>query len=146
MKRKIITRTVLAFATCCLVAAAAQQPVTSIDPQRHGNLAAAQDSIVQAYTRIEDAQHDNHGHLGSHAQKAKALLTQANDELRLAADTIDAGGTNAEEQQASEPQLHPPQALPLPLRCRRQHLRSLHQICQGTGPFMPITWISRAVP
>ncbi|WP_374387747.1 hypothetical protein [Sandaracinobacter sp.] len=64
----------------------AQEPVQNIDPQRHGNLAAAQDLTRQAYDRLSLAQKENHNNLGGHADKAKELLRQANIEIRLAAD------------------------------------------------------------
>jgi hypothetical protein len=63
-----------------------QAPVVNIDPTRHGNLAAAQGNIVDAYQRIDMAQQANKDHLGGHAQKAKDFLMQADSELRLAAD------------------------------------------------------------
>lgn len=69
-----------------------QQPVVNIDPHRHGNLAAAQGYIVDAYQRIQNAQSANHGQLGGHAQRAKELLTQADAELRLAADVANSEG------------------------------------------------------
>ena len=64
----------------------AQEPVQNIDSQRHGNLAAAQDLVRQAYDRLSQAQADNGNQLGGHADKAKELLRQANIEIRLAAD------------------------------------------------------------
>jgi hypothetical protein len=75
--------------------AAAQTPAVNIDPQRHGNLATAQQSIVQAFASISDAQRANDDHLGGHAGKAKSLLNQANEELRLAADFADGGGSQS---------------------------------------------------
>jgi cellobiose-specific phosphotransferase system component IIA len=79
----------VALALSLLVASAgalAQEPVQNIDPQRHGNLAAAQDLVRQAYDRLSVAQRENGNDLGGHAEKAKALLQQANLEIRLAAD------------------------------------------------------------
>lgn len=64
----------------------AQEPVQNIDHARHGNLAAAQDLVRQAYDRLASAQQANDSELGGHAAKAKALLQQANVEIRLAAD------------------------------------------------------------
>ena len=64
----------------------AQEPEQNIDPDRHGNLAAAQRLVVEAFDRITEAQQDNRYNLGGHAARAKDLLRQANDELRLAAD------------------------------------------------------------
>lgn len=77
-----------AFALTLLAAtgsAFAQEPVQNIDPSRHGNLAAAQDLVRQAYDRLSAAQRENNNQLGGHADKAKDLLRQANDEIRLAA-------------------------------------------------------------
>jgi hypothetical protein len=70
----------------------AQAPVVNIDPHRHGNLAAAQKFMVQAYQKIDEAQRDNQDQLGGHAQRAKDLLTQADAELRLAADVANSEG------------------------------------------------------
>jgi hypothetical protein len=63
----------------------AQAPVVNIDHRRHGNLAAAQEFIVQAYQKMDRAQQANEDQLGGHAQRAKDLLTQADMEIRLAA-------------------------------------------------------------
>jgi hypothetical protein len=82
-----------AVASCAM--AVAQAPSVTIDPSRHGNLAAAQDSVVQAWSRISDAQHANDSHLGGHAQRAKELLAQANIEIGLAADQADANQGDA---------------------------------------------------
>jgi hypothetical protein len=65
-------------------------PVVNIDPDRHGNLAAAQGDIVDAYQRIDMAQSANNDQLGGHAQKAKDFLAQADMELRAAADFANA--------------------------------------------------------
>ena len=66
--------------------ALAQEPSTNISSSRHGNMAAAQDLIRQAYDRMTAAQQANEFDLGGHASKAKDLLRQASDEIRLAAD------------------------------------------------------------
>ena len=71
-------------------AQAPQAPVVTIDPNRHGNLAAAQGDIVDAYQRIDMAQRANNDQLGGHAQKAKDFLAQADMELRSAADFANA--------------------------------------------------------
>jgi len=68
-----------------------QAPVVNIGT-RHGNLRNAQSNIVQAYKKIEQAQTDNQGQLGGHAQRAKELLIQADEELRLAANVSNAEG------------------------------------------------------
>ena len=75
---------VAALAAC---AASAQMPVQNIDPERHGNLAAAQRLVVQAFERLSDAQVANNYQLGGHVERAKELLRQANEEIKLAAET-----------------------------------------------------------
>jgi hypothetical protein len=86
-RRNIILATAASMSVFCAVAVAqVQAPYVNIDRDRHRNLAAAQDSIVQAFYRIGDAQRANDGQLGGHAARAKELLSQANEELRLAAD------------------------------------------------------------
>jgi hypothetical protein len=66
-------------------AASAQQPVQNIDPYRHGNLAAAQNLVVGAFDKLSEAQYANHDALGGHAGRAKELLREANEEIKLAA-------------------------------------------------------------
>jgi hypothetical protein len=68
-----------------------QGPVVNIGT-RHGNLRNAQGYIVNAYQKIERAQQANQGQLGGHAQRAKELLIQADEELRLAANVANAEG------------------------------------------------------
>ncbi|WP_392887686.1 hypothetical protein ACF6ZU_24165 [Pseudomonas migulae] len=63
----------------------ADQPFVDIG-DRHGNLRSAQEHIVQAWRMVGEAQRDNNSHLGGHAERAKELLSQANEELRAAAD------------------------------------------------------------
>lgn len=65
----------------------AQTPVQNINPERHGNLAAAQRLVAQAFDRLSDAQVANDYRLGGHAGRAKDLLRQANEEIKLAAET-----------------------------------------------------------
>jgi hypothetical protein len=52
---------------------------------RHPNLAAAQRLSRQAWQRVVDAQQANEWDMQGHAQKAKDLLDQANNELKMAA-------------------------------------------------------------
>ena len=63
----------------------AQRPRQNINPQLHPNLAAAQGLVDQAFIRVTQAQKANEFDLAGHAEKAKALLAQANSELKLAA-------------------------------------------------------------
>lgn len=95
-----------AMLSCVL--AHAQAPTVTIDPSRHGNLSAAQNDIVQAYARISEAQRDNNSHLGGHAQRAKELLAQANQEIGLAADQADAN----QGEMSTPPPPTPPQSAP----------------------------------
>jgi hypothetical protein len=87
-KMQITGATVFALLACCL-GLFAQTPTVNIDPNRHGNLWSAQQSIVLAYEKVEEAQKANHSHLGGHAAKAKDLLNEANQELTLAAEFAD---------------------------------------------------------
>jgi hypothetical protein len=70
---------------------AQSSPVVNIG-NNHGNLRRAQQSIVSAYQSISSAQADNDGQLGGHAARAKELLVQADQELRLAANVSNAEG------------------------------------------------------
>jgi len=65
--------------------AAMDEKGRNVSDAKHPNLAAAQDLISQAYVRIGDAQKANEFDLGGHAGKAKDLLEQANQELKMAA-------------------------------------------------------------
>jgi hypothetical protein len=69
----------------------AQQPTVNIG-ERHGNLRAAQEHIVQAYQLIGVAQQDNDARLGGHAGRARELLIQADQELRQAANVANNNG------------------------------------------------------
>lgn len=73
------------------VAAYAQEPAQNIDPARHGNLASAQGMVREAYDRLTEAQIANHAELGGHAARAKELMREANDEIKLAAIAANGG-------------------------------------------------------
>ena len=92
MKKATVLATVAGTTLACVGTMFAQAPVVNIDRYRHGNLASAQSSIVQAYQSINKAQEANDGQLGGHAQRAKDLLTQADAELRLAANVSNQEG------------------------------------------------------
>jgi len=66
--------------------AVAQRPKQNVSPGWHPNLAAAQRLSEQAWQRILDAQKANEWDLAGHAQRAKDLLDQVNNELKLAAE------------------------------------------------------------
>jgi len=63
----------------------AQEPRENIDPNRHPNLAAAQQLSREAFNRITAAQQANEYDLGGHAGRAKELLREANEEMKRAA-------------------------------------------------------------
>jgi|SRR5215471_17768371 len=67
---------------------AQKKPAQNVSPRRHPNLAAAQRLTAQAFKRVTDAQQAqqaNEWDMEGHAQKAKDLLDQANNELKQAA-------------------------------------------------------------
>lgn len=91
MKAPRIVYTLLAIAAALAACAVtAQVPVQNIDPERHGNLAAAQRLVVQSFERLSDAQVANNYRLGGHVERAKDLLRQANEEIKMAAETANA--------------------------------------------------------
>lgn len=74
---------------CLLVIAGlamAQRPAQNVSPGRHPNLAAAQRLSEQAFNKIVAAQEANEWDMQGHAQKAKDLLDQANQQLKMAAE------------------------------------------------------------
>jgi len=66
--------------------AVAQRPARDIAGGRHPNLAAAQRLVEQAWNKINAAQSANEFDMGGHAEKAKKLLDEANNELKKAAE------------------------------------------------------------
>jgi hypothetical protein len=86
MKRLLISSVFLAAAVGAVASASyAQPPVQDISSWRHGNLAAAQQLVAQAFDRLTAAQQANEFQLGGHAGRAKELLREANEEMKLAA-------------------------------------------------------------
>jgi hypothetical protein len=67
----------------------AQMPAENINPQKHPNLAEAQQHLRQAYAKTDEAQKDNKDELGGHADKAKQHMMAADQELKLAAEYAD---------------------------------------------------------
>ena len=84
-RKKLLPGLVLLGSLVFTVAAQAAPPVDIGD--RHGNLRNAQEHIAAAFEAISAAQQANDSRLGGHAGRAKELLTQASEELRMAADT-----------------------------------------------------------
>ena len=66
--------------------AIAQRPKDNVSGARHPNLAAAQRLSRQAWERIVAAQEANEWDMQGHAQKAKNLLDEVNNELKMAAE------------------------------------------------------------
>ncbi|MGA8034436.1 MAG: hypothetical protein WA823_08965 [Candidatus Acidiferrales bacterium] len=86
MTRKML---VVAAAVCASFALGAvlfaQAPPVDVG-DRHGNMRAAQQLIQQAWYKVDEAQKDNHYNLGGHAGRAKDLLAQASQEIKLSAE------------------------------------------------------------
>ncbi len=63
--------------------------VTAPEGPRHPNLVAAQELIENAIAKVQAAQRANEFDMGGHAARAKALLEQASEQIRLAAEAAD---------------------------------------------------------
>ena len=82
------TRIAAPLIACLLILGAfamAQKPVENVSKGKHPNLAAAQRMSQNAYEKISAAQQANEWDMQGHAKKAKDLLEQVNQELKLAA-------------------------------------------------------------
>lgn len=86
MMRKTLLVVLTFMLLCTGMAFAQKKPAQNVSPRRHPNLAAAQRLSAQAYQKIVAAQKANEWDLAGHAQKAKELLDQANQELKQAAE------------------------------------------------------------
>lgn len=84
MRKSIFSAPIL-VAALALPVFAKDPPATNVSAAKHPNLAAAQRLSLEAFTKLEDAQRANEYDLKGHAAKAKELLRQANDEIKLAA-------------------------------------------------------------
>ena len=82
-KTAVVTVAALALTGSLLFAA---KPVRNINPNRHPNLAEAQNLSRRAFEKIVAAQKANEWDMDGHAQKAKELLDQVNIELKQAAE------------------------------------------------------------
>jgi hypothetical protein len=86
IRRKLLVQGILVVLLLLTgVIIAQKKPAQNVSPRRHPNLDAAQQLSVQAYNKITAAQRANEWDLQGHAQKAKNLLDQVNQELKLAA-------------------------------------------------------------
>jgi F0F1-type ATP synthase membrane subunit b/b' len=86
MRNKLVFSGLVLVLSLAVMAAYAVKPVADVSAKLHPNIAEAQKHIILAYEKIEAAQVANERDLGGHAEKAKALLEQANAELKLAAE------------------------------------------------------------
>ncbi len=87
MRRNLLVRSALAAVLLFTgVSIAQKKPAQNVSPKKHPNLAAAQRLSAQAYQKVTAAQQANEWDLAGHAQKAKELLDQANEELKKAAE------------------------------------------------------------
>ena len=84
MAKKIGALTAIFTAVLFCSVALAQEPVVNIDKRAHPNLAGAQQHIVEANRLITVAQKVNNDDMQLHAQKARQLLLEADQELKLA--------------------------------------------------------------
>jgi len=85
-RRNLLIQSILAVVLLFTGLSSAQKkPVQNVNPNKHPNLAAAQQLVAQAYQKINAAQKANEWDMSGHAQKAKELLDKANNELKLAA-------------------------------------------------------------
>ena len=85
MLKNGISKVVLGLALFVGTVATAHGPARNVSGARHPNLAAAQRLSRQAFEKIIAAQQANEWDMQGHAQKAKDLLDQANNELKMAA-------------------------------------------------------------
>jgi hypothetical protein len=87
MGKRIWTITIALCAVFALSAVlfAEQEPRVNVG-EKHGNMRAAQEYIQQAWRKVDEAQKDNNYNLGGHAGRAKELLAQASEEIKLSAE------------------------------------------------------------
>jgi len=90
MKKKAFIYPALLAAVLLCGSSLAQEPVQDISPRVHPNLAAAQRDVVEANAAIATAQKDNHYDMKGHAERARQLLVQVNNELKAAAEAANA--------------------------------------------------------
>ncbi|HTU33374.1 MAG TPA: hypothetical protein VMF66_06185 [Candidatus Acidoferrum sp.] len=83
-----LSSAVLAAALVCCGLVLAQAPTVRINP-RYPALVEAQQHIDAAYAKLDAAQRQHRDHLGGHAEKAKQLLAEADQELAAASQYAD---------------------------------------------------------
>lgn len=85
MKKRIFV-IVLSVLLALAVTLGAERPILNVDVHRHPSLAAAQRLSRDAYDKLVDAQSANDWDMSGHAARAKDLLVQVNNEIKLAAE------------------------------------------------------------
>jgi hypothetical protein len=90
MKKSILAGLCALLLVAAGVVYANAQPARNVNPGRHPHIAAAQRLARQAFNKVVEAQQANEWDLGGHAQKAKELLDQVNNELKQAAEVSNA--------------------------------------------------------
>lgn len=88
--KNLLINAVLGAVILCGSVTLAQDPVINVAQSLHPNLFHAQSLVVEADKYIRAAQKDNRYDLHGHAQQARQLLAQANQELKLAAEDANA--------------------------------------------------------
>jgi hypothetical protein len=85
MKRRVLRILIIGIIAIGLLFVGASVFSQQVSPDRHPNLAAAQDFIQRAIGKISEAQKANDYDMKGHAAKAKQLLDEAYQEVWLAA-------------------------------------------------------------
>jgi hypothetical protein len=85
-KTKVALGGMLALAMICGGVAVAQMPKDNVSGRKHPNIAEAQRLSREAWEKITAAQKANEWDMDGHAAKAKELLDQVNNELKMAAE------------------------------------------------------------
>jgi uncharacterized protein YpmB len=92
-EKSLLFKPIIIVALLCSVILA-QEPVQNIDKKLHPNLAQAQQLVAEANRYIITAQKDNRYDLHGHASKARQLLVQVSEELKLAAEEANAANAS----------------------------------------------------
>lgn len=90
MKRRVLRYLVIGVVVLGLLSVGFSAFGQQVNRALHPNLAAAQNLIERAINKIAAAQGANEFDMAGHAAKAKALLDQAFEEIKLAALTANA--------------------------------------------------------
>jgi hypothetical protein len=85
MKSSFLRVLIISFVVIGIVSIGAALYAKNVRRALHPNLAAAQTLIEKAINKVSAAQLANEFDMNGHAEKAKALLDKAYDEIKLAA-------------------------------------------------------------